>query len=201
MTSPTDAPPGSSIAQALHALVAHVPPSREGAHADPMRRARALGRRAALRAAAMSGAMSLPPGPLGLLTVLPDLLALWRLQQQLVADIAAAFGQTSRLGPATMVACLFPPSRRAGSADATTPRGQRALIERAAASTLRQLLGKIAIRTTRRLGTRSLARWLPLLGALGLGACAYHETDRIAAEAVRRFSRARAIAPPPAAAF
>jgi hypothetical protein len=37
--------------------------------------------------------MALPPGPLGLATVIPDLLAIWKLQQQLVADIAAVFGK------------------------------------------------------------------------------------------------------------
>lgn len=34
------------------------------------------------------------PGPLGLLTILPDMYAIWRVQAQLVADIAAVYGKT-----------------------------------------------------------------------------------------------------------
>ena len=36
-----------------------------------------------------SSGLSLPPGPLGWLTLLPELRSLWQLQTQLVADIAA----------------------------------------------------------------------------------------------------------------
>src|SRR4051812_31696548 len=107
LTSPKSSAPNSIVSQALHALMSKVPRSAEPAAFDPRIRAQALAKSAALRAAALSGAMSLPPGPLGMVTVLPDLLSVWRLQQQLVADIAAVFGKSNLLTPETMVICLF----------------------------------------------------------------------------------------------
>jgi hypothetical protein len=47
------------------------------------------------------------PGQLGLLTVLPDLVAMWRIQSQLVSDIAAVYGKTANLGREHMLWCLF----------------------------------------------------------------------------------------------
>ncbi len=62
----------------------------------PGRRGR-LARDAAQKAALVSGSLALPPGPLGMLTVLPDLLLIWKLQRQMVADIFALHGRTAEL--------------------------------------------------------------------------------------------------------
>ena len=71
-----------------------------------MPRAQALARHAAVKAAAISGSLALPPGPLGLVTVLPDLVTIWKVQQ-LVADIAAVHGKPAALRQELMVYCLF----------------------------------------------------------------------------------------------
>jgi hypothetical protein len=67
--------------------------------------------------------------------------------------------------------------------------GQSVLIRRVAARTLQQLLAKIAVRVTQRLAAKGLSRWLPLLGALGVGAHAYYDTSHVAANAIELFSK------------
>ena len=59
------------------------------------------------REKAAAGTLALPPGPLGWLTILPEMLAVWKIQSQMVADIAALYGQKSTLTEEQMVYCLF----------------------------------------------------------------------------------------------
>src|SRR5205085_7657468 len=84
-----------------------VPTSTEPPAANPGARAESIGKSASMKAAAISSALALPPGPAGLLTVLPDLLLIWKLQGQMVADVAAAYGKSVVLTREGMFYCLF----------------------------------------------------------------------------------------------
>lgn len=193
--SPTSVSPGI-VAQALNALVSQIPTSSEKRSATPEARVATLAKNAALKAAAISGGFTLPPGPLGLATVLPDLLTVWRIQQQLVADIAAALGRTDALTRETMLLCLF---KHGGAALTQTllSRGKNndIVVNRIANRALQQLLEKIAIRVGQRLAAKSVSRWIPLLGALGAGAYAYYDTTHVAANARDLFSKPLQLAP------
>ena len=186
-----DIPPETEgiVSRALHTLVSQVPASTEPAVPNSLERAQAMAKSSALRAAALSGTMALPPGPLGLATVIPDLLAIWKLQQQLVADVAAVFGQSANLTRETMVICLFKHGDALVTRGLFVHVGQNVLIRRVAARTLQQLLAKIAVRITQRLAAKGLSRWLPLIGALGVGAHAYYDTSHVAANAIELFSK------------
>jgi len=81
----------------LHAVIGlvtgGVPVSKEPGKAKrPYERSKEITQKACAKAAAVSGSLALPVGPLGMLTVLPDLVIVWRIQAQMVADIAVAFG-------------------------------------------------------------------------------------------------------------
>lgn len=178
------------VAYALHALVSQIPTSTEKPAAAPATRAQTLARGAALKAAAMSGSFTLPPGPLGLATVLPDLVGVWRIQQQLVADIAATFGRSDALTRETMLLCLF---KHGGAAIAklliSRSDDDAVVVNRIAHRALFQLLEKIGVRVGQRLAAKSLSRWLPVVGALGAGAYAYYDTMHVASNAVDLFSK------------
>ena len=183
------------VSAALHALVSKIPASLEVPKSNPDEHVKSLAKMAALKAAAISGSFTLPPGPLGMATVLPDLLAVWRIQQQLVADIAAAFGKTSALTSETMVISLF----KHGGAALTRPlfvrQDEEVVVQRIANRTLLQLLEKIAIRIAQRIAAKSVSRWLPVLGALGAGAYAYYDTTHVATNAIDLFSQKIRLAP------
>jgi hypothetical protein len=180
-----------SVSRALHALVAEVPAAREAATTNPRERVRRIGQIAALNAGALAGAAALPPGPIGLATVLPDLLGVWRLQQQMVADIAAAFGKTKSLKPETMVVCLFRHADESLTRHLIAHQGESIVVRRVTRRTLQLLLQKIGIRIAQRVAARSLARWVPVGGALGVGAHAYYDTRRVAATATELFAPRR----------
>ena len=108
---PDDA--GGRVSRAILDFVSHIPASRVDNHAQPEAEARRLANRAAQRAALTAGSLALPPGPLGWLTVLPELLAIWKIQAQLVSDIAAAYGRHAELGREQMLgACSATPPHR-----------------------------------------------------------------------------------------
>jgi hypothetical protein len=176
------------VSQALHALVSRIPASFEPPGENPGERVKSLASVAALKAAAVSGSFTLPPGPFGMATVLPDLLAVWRIQQQLVADIAATYGKSPALTAETMVICLF----KHGGVALTRPLFARSdnelVVQRIGNRTLLQLLEKIAVRVVRRIAAKSTYRWLPILGALGAGAYSYYDTVHVAANAIDVFS-------------
>jgi hypothetical protein len=186
-----DSPAGSPgiIAQALHALVSQIPTSNEKVGQMPALRVHGLAKGASIKAAAISGGFTLPSGPFGMATVLPDLLAVWRIQQQLVADIAAAYGRSDALSPETMILCLF---KHGGAAMTQRLLSRRAddniVVHRIASRALHQMLEKIGVRLGQRLAAKSVSRWVPLLGAIGAGAYAYYDTMQVAKNAQQLFS-------------
>jgi hypothetical protein len=139
-----------------------MPTSEEVPRADAGARAEALSKKAALKAAALSSGLALPPGPAGLLTLLPDLVGIWRIQSRLVADIAACHGQTACLTRESLFYCVF---------------------KHGAAQALRDVAAVVARRWT----SKAAFRWLPVAGALGVGVFAYVDTARIGKEATSFF--------------
>jgi len=177
----------SPLAEALHRLVAHVPLSRELESPDPKRRSEAIGKIASIKAAAISGSLALPPGPAGLLSIVPDLYLIWRLQGQMVSDIAASYGKTACLTREGMVYCLFKHGSAQLVREFVVRSGQRLLVRRASIDALQSALRTVGLHLSERLASTAASRWVPLLGSVGVGAFAYRDTARIARTAVEVF--------------
>lgn len=185
-TTPTT--PASRISRALTTLTLRLPNSEEHGAADPKSRSQRLAAIASRKAAAISTGLSLPPGPFGLVTILPDLLVIWKLPSQLVSDIAGTYGKTASLTPESMIYCLF---RHGGAAllrDIVVRMGERFVMRRATLRVMEDLLSKIGVRITQRTLGRALARYVPLLGAGAIGAYAYYDTSKVASNAIELFA-------------
>ena len=185
----------SAITETLQALLASIPQSEELRSADPTTKAKALGQRAAMKAAAISGGLALPPGPMGMLTIIPDLYAIWKVQRQLVADIAAVYGKSGDLDKRLMVICLFKHGGAALFRDIVVRVGERYLVKRVALRFMQQLLQKIGVRVTQRVIGRGISRWIPVIGAAGVAGYAYYDTTQVAKTAIELFSSELEIEP------
>ena len=174
--------------RALQEAVARIAPPQAIPSDAPGSRALSLSRTASLKAAAFSGTLALPPGPAGLLTVIPDLLLLWRLQGQLVSDIASVYGKTAVLTREGMVHCLFKHAAAHVVAGIVVRTAGGLLVRRAAGGFLQATLGRIGFALSERLAARAVSRWLPVGGAAGAGAYAYYDTSRVARTAIDVFS-------------
>ncbi len=154
--------------KALSTAVSSIPESDVEKSFDAEHDTRFYTDAAARETAALSGALSVWPGPAGLLTILPDLVGVWRLQAQLVADIAAAHGKTPLLSKEVMARCLFGHLGGDAMSDILARGGQRIIV--------RKLTGRLA------------ARWVPFLGAGVLAVYTYQDTVRVGKAARETFS-------------
>lgn len=181
-------PDTSRVTEMLLGLLSRIPSSQETPQSLPEVRAREVAKTAALRAAAISGALALPPGPLGLTTVLPDLLAIWRLQQGMVADIAAVYGKSASLRREAMVYCLFKHGGAALVRDLVSRVGERIVIKQTSVAFIQKILQKVGVQVTEKMISKTVSRWVPLVGAVGMSAYAYYDTNQVAATAIELFS-------------
>jgi hypothetical protein len=176
---------GKDVGGAIERVIADVPPPRTHQVSDPGREAAAIAKRAAKQAALLSGSLALPPGPLGMLTVLPDLYVIWKTQRQMVADIFGVYGRTAELTRVHMLYCLFRHAASHVLRDVVVRTGQRLIVQQLTAGALKGILGKVGITVTRRLVGTAASRWVPLAGAAAVGAYAYWDTLQVARTAHR----------------
>lgn len=173
----------------LFKVIHEIPSSAEKRSSDAVLRARKLTAEASFRAAAISGALALPTGPLGWLTVLPDLAAIWRLQAQLVADIGAVFGKKGRLTEESIIYCLFRHAAAQAVRDLVTRMGERVVVQRVSVRVAENVLERIGVNLVHRVARRGLWRLLPAIGALAVAGYAYYDTEQVGQTAIEFFTQ------------
>jgi len=170
-------------------LVSDIPSSEELISKEPKERAKNIVLTASSKAALVSGTLSLPPGPIGMLTVLPDIVAIWKIQRGMVADIAAVYGKTKFLGKEQMIYCLFKHAASQVVRDLVVRVGERLFIQKTSLKVLQDILRRIGIRITQRIAGRTISRWIPVVGAIGIGVYAFYDTSQVGKTAIEFFER------------
>jgi uncharacterized protein (DUF697 family) len=178
-----------AIAKVILDVVAAVPLTAELPGPAPRQRARAIQTAAALKAAAVSGTLALPPGPWALAVILPDLVTVWRIQAKMVADIAGAFGQSAHLSQEHMIYCLFRHAAAQIVRDLTARVGERIVFRRATLEALQAVAKRLGLKVTKRTLAKSAARWLPVVGSIGVAGYAFYDTTQVGVTAVELFER------------
>lgn len=178
---------GSVVGHALMDLLTAIPASSRQASPAPHEAARRCAKAAAAKAATAAGTLALPAGPLGWLTVLPEMLAVWRIQARMVADIAALYGRHATLSREQMLYCLFKHTASQAVRDLAVRVGERVIVQQATLGMLQAVAGRVGAEVTQRALTKAVSRWLPLVGAAGVAAYAYHDTRQVAQAAIALF--------------
>ena len=173
----------------LFRVIHEIPTSAEKETSEALIRSRKLISEASLKAAAISGALALPPGPLGWFTILPDLAAIWRLQAQMVADIGAVFGKQGKLTEESLIYCLFRHATAQVVRDLVTRMGQRVVVQRGSLRAAENVLESIGIKLVHRVARGGLWRLLPAIGALAVAGYAYYDTEQVGQTAIEFFSK------------
>jgi hypothetical protein len=172
--------PVRDVEGAIERAIAVVPAARTHAVSDPAAAADAIARRAARQAALLSGSLALPPGPLGMLTVLPDLFLIWKTQRQMVADIFGVYGRTAELTRVHMLYCLFRHAASQVLRDVVVRTGQRVIAQQVSSGAMRTIINRVGVGVTRRVAGTAATRWVPLVGAAAVGAYAFWDTMQVA---------------------
>ena len=177
------------IARTILDFLSEIPRSAELPSTHPRDRAETIALAARKRAFRASALLALPPGPAGWLTVLPELVAIWKIQAKMVADIAGAFGQKSTLTREQMLYCLFRHTAAQAVRDLVVRAGERFIVREATANALRRVAERIGVKLSQRALGSGAARLMPLLGAAGVGAYAWYDTRQVARTAIAMFER------------
>jgi len=187
-SSATDSSLYNQLTDAILKLVSTIPETNEIVSVHPEMRAKDIARAASLKASAISAALAIPPGPLGMLTIIPDLLAVWKIQAQMVVDIAAAYNKKANLSREVMIYCLFKHAASQAVRDLVIRAGERYLIKRASLRVMQSILQKVGIKVSQKVAGKGVSRWLPIVGAIGVAGYAYYDTNGVAKAAMELFS-------------
>ena len=168
-------------------LITDIPDSLYTATADPEEKVKRLTQKAAIKASAVSTTLSVPAGFTGILTSIPDIAAIWRIQAQLVSDIAMTYGKFALLTREAMVWCLFRHSAAQLLRDVAVRTGSRIVVQKLSFAALEALLRKIGLKISTKIVGRAALRAIPIIGALGNGAYSYYDTCEVGKTAAAYF--------------
>ena len=107
----------------------------------------------------------------------------------MVSDIAAVYGQQKTLGREQMLYCLFKHVSAQLLRDVAVRVGERVVIQQTSVTALQKIAQQIGVQVSKRVLSKSAARFVPLLGAVSVGAYAYFDTLQVAKNATELFDR------------
>ncbi len=139
---------------------------------------------ASWKAFAVSTAAALPPGPVGWATIVPELIAITKIQMNLIYKIAKYYGKENQIN-STIVMLIF--ANEAGLAvgrQVVRKVGTRVIINALGSRALRPIAQKIAAKIGARITQKALGRWIPFVLAPIFGAFSKSMTTRIGQEAI-----------------
>ena len=175
------------ITDALLSFIGNIPSSSRELSLEPKASAQSIANAAAIKAASTAGALALPPGPLGWATIVPEIVAVWKIQGQMVADLAAVYGKTAQLSKEQMLYCLFRHTAAQAVRDLVVRVGARYVVRRPSLRILQAVARKVGMKVTQKALGKGLSRWLPVVGALGVGGYAWYDTASVAKTAIDLF--------------
>lgn len=175
------------LATVLFELITTVPESLYQETDNTEEKIKKLTMQAALKASAVSATLSIPAGVTGVLTSLPDIMAVWRIQAQLVSDIAASYGKIAQLSREAMIWCLFRHSAASLLRDVAVRTGSRLVIQKLSITALQKILQKIGLQVSTKMLGRVALRAIPAIGAIGNGAYTYYDTNEVGKTAAAYF--------------
>ncbi len=178
----------SKLSVSILDLISHTPISTLMQSSTPDVAAKNIASKAASQAAMTAGTLALPPGVLGWVTIVPEIITVWRIQATMVSDIAAVYGKSGSLNRESMIYCLFKHTAAQATRDLLVRVGERLIIKRATSQVLQKIAHAIGIKVSQRAITKAASRWVPLIGAAGVAGYAAYDTKQVAKSAMALFS-------------
>ena len=175
------------LSSLLFELITDIPESLHTPTENSDEKIKKLIRQAAVKASLVSATLSVPAGVTGVLTSIPDIAAIWRIQAQLVSDIAATYGKFAQLSREAMVWCLFRHSAAQLVRDIAVRTGSRIVVQKVSFAVLETLLKKIGLKVSTKFLGRAALRAIPAIGALGNGAYSFYDTTEVGNTAASYF--------------
>jgi hypothetical protein len=112
----------------------------------------------------------------------------------MVADIAKVYGCEAKVTREQMIYCLFRHTAAQAVRDLAVRVGERMLVQQVSLTALQAVAHRVGVHLTQHALATGISRWLPLIGALGVGAYAFYDTRAVARTAIELFEHGDVIA-------
>jgi uncharacterized protein (DUF697 family) len=142
----------------------------------------------AYKNAAISGGMSLVPGPWGMVGVAPEIALVMKNQIEMVYDIGVAHGKGKVLSK-ELVAAVLVSALSSGVAGLLVMHGGKILVKRASLRIFQRVIALLAGKITQQALKSAISKWVPLAGAAFMAWLSKAMTEKIGAKADELFRR------------
>ncbi|MCQ2097539.1 MAG: EcsC family protein [Fibrobacter sp.] len=183
------------LAGLLFELITDIPESMCKPSDHPDKDIEGLIKTASVKAAAVSATLSIPAGITGIVVSIPDIIAVWKIQAQLVSDIALTYGKVAILNRESMMVCLFKHSAAHLLKDLVTHTGPRIIVHKLSTAALKKALDRISMHFSSKFLRRIALKAVPAIGAVGNGAISFWDTKQVGKTAQAYFKSHQV--PPP----
>lgn len=137
----------------------------------------------------ISGGVSLIPGPWGMAAAVPELVMVIRNQLTMIYDIGKAYGNNTNVLQKELIAGILVASTGQLGGGILVMQGSRILVRRASLRVFQKIVQLLAGRVTQQLLKSMVAKWIPVAGAVAMGAWARHLTNKIGQQAKDIFAK------------
>jgi hypothetical protein len=97
------------------------------------------------------------------------------------------YGKSATLTREQVAYCLFRHTAAQALREVVAQVGERFLVQKASIRVFQSIARQVGINVSKRSLTRVVSRWIPIVGAAGVGAYAYYDTSRVARTAIEFF--------------
>lgn len=184
------------ISNWLTQIVSEVPEPRLTGNPSEEAYVRQMIKHSAWKSSTVSAALAIPGGVTGLISALPDMAMVWRIQSQLISNIAAAHGKSTLVTREQMMWCMFRQFAVGMLKEVIVQQGSQFLVKRASDKVVKSVVGKIGQGVVRAQSTRLVGKVVPVLGSVSAGALTYYDTMRVGRNANRLYSSEVILLPP-----
>lgn len=138
--------------------------------------------------AAISGGLSLIPGPLGLVAALPEIALVIKNQIDMIYDIGISMGKESKLKPELLM-YIFANALGSATGSLALMHGSKLVLKRASLSLMQKIIKAMAGRITQNILKSMVAKWLPIAGAIIMATWSKFSTQMIGNKAIEILSK------------
>lgn len=132
--------------------------------------------------AAISGAAGVIPGPIGMLAVVPEIIAVTRNQLNLIYDIGVASDKED-LMTRELLATVFASAFGMSLGGLGMMHGSKLIIKRSSLRVMQKTIGILGGKITQQALKASIGKWFPVVGSAALAAWSYQTTKTVGKKA------------------
>ena len=138
--------------------------------------------------AAISGGVSLVPGPWGMVAVIPEIAAIVRNQLAMIYDVGMAYGKSKVLNKELLAGVLLT-AMGASAGSLLVMQGSKVLVKRVSLRAFQKIIVILAGRITQQALKSAISKWLPVIGAAALAVWSNYFTRQVGKKAIEIFEK------------